>query len=141
MVEPVHKRLAIKFVKIVTEGSWSYPIEILRTKIELNDSLFSIGYLFTNEIDSFELDYLSLTPSFSNSSIATNIEFFASLNQKNYIRESYGLLDYLRDIGGLFGAFNAIFGTIVFILNFNGLYQLITSTMFRVQSLSDSSAA
>jgi len=42
------------------------------------------------------------------------------------------MLDYLRDIGGLFGAFNAIFGTIVFILNFNGLYQLITSTMFRV---------
>lgn len=40
----------------------------------------------------------------------------------DYTRTSYTLLDYLRDIGGLFGAFNAISGALVFILNFNGLY-------------------
>lgn len=56
-----------------------------------------------------------------------------------YTRSTYSLLDYLRDIGGLFGAFNAIFGSIVFVLNLNGLYQLLTSTMFRVQTLTQAS--
>jgi hypothetical protein len=49
------------------------------------------------------------------------------------------MLDYLRDIGGLFGAFNAIFGSIVFILNFNGMFQMLTSTLFRVQTMTQAS--
>ena len=37
-------------------------------------------------------------------------------------RFGYSFLDYLRDIGGLFGAFNAIFTGIVFIMNFNAMH-------------------
>ena len=39
-----------------------------------------------------------------------------------YQRITYSLLDYLRDIGGLFGAFNAIITVIVFVLNFNAMH-------------------
>lgn len=42
-------------------------------------------------------------------------------------RLSYSILDYLRDIGGLFGALNGIFSGIVFVLNFNGMQQWLTS--------------
>ena len=38
----------------------------------------------------------------------------------------------MRDIGGLFGAFNGIFGGLLFVLTFNGLYQLLTSRLYRV---------
>ena len=40
-------------------------------------------------------------------------------------------------MGGLFNAFNAIFTSIVLFLNYNGLYQMRTSKLFRVESLSD----
>ena len=43
------------------------------------------------------------------------------------------MLDFLGDIGGLFGALNAIFGGIVIALQFNGLHQYITPNMYRVQ--------
>ncbi len=62
-----------------------------------------------------------------------------SYDQTIHTRTTYNLLDYLRDIGGLFGALNAIFGAIVFVLNFDGLYQLLTSTLFRVQTLDQAS--
>lgn len=56
------------------------------------------------------------------------------MDQYTYTRVTYTFLDYMRDIGGLFGAFNAIFGALIFILNFNGLYQFITSRLFQVQT-------
>ena len=46
----------------------------------------------------------------------------------------YSFLDYLGDIGGLFGTFNGFAGTVSLILNFNGLYHLLTSSLFRVES-------
>ena len=76
---------------------------------------------------------------YSESLLSTSINFYISGGLTRYTRTTYGLLDFLRDIGGLFGAFNAIFGSIVFILNFNGLYQLLTSTLFRVQTLTQMS--
>ena len=54
-----------------------------------------------------------------------------------YQRITYSLLDYLRDIGGLFGAFNAIITVIVFVLNFNAMHQWLTSLLFRVQSFNE----
>ena len=50
-----------------------------------------------------------------------------------YTLSTNTLLDYLRDIGGLFGALNAISAALVFILNFNGLNQFLTSRLFNVQ--------
>ena len=130
--DPIRKETNFKLFKLVTEGSWSYPILIKRTKAQLNDSLLSIGFLFTDEKESYEIEQMSLEPSYSTSDISSHINFYASSDQFLYTRTTYSLLDYLRDIGGLFGAFNAIFGSIVFVLNFNGLYHLLTSTMFRV---------
>ena len=130
--DPIRKETNFKFFKLVSEGSWSYPILIKRTKLQLKDSLLSIGLLLTDEIESYEIEQMPLEPSYSTSDISSHIDFYVSSDQFLYTRTTYSLLDYLRDIGGLFGAFNAIFGAIVFILNFNGLYQLLTSTMFRV---------
>ena len=71
-------------------------------------------------------------PIYSGSLISTQIDFYHDMNLYKYTRTTYTLLDYLRDIGGLLGAFNGVFSGIVFILNFNGLYQLMTSRLFKV---------
>ena len=54
-----------------------------------------------------------------------------------YIRNAYTILDLLRDIGGLFGALNAIFFALIVLLNSGGLYQWLTSKLFRVQLMPD----
>ena len=133
------KKTGFKLTKLVSDGNWDYPFVIKRSEIRLNDSLFSLGYLFTEEIESFEIEQLPIQSAYSESSISSTVSFYISGDLIRYTRTTYSLLDYLRDIGGLFGAFNAIFGSIVFILNFNGLYQLLTSTLFRVQSLTSMS--
>ena len=56
-----------------------------------------------------------------------------------YTRTAYSLLDFLRDIGGLYGAFNAIFTGIVLVLNYDGMYQWLSSILFKVQSLREHS--
>ena len=47
-------------------------------------------------------------------------------------RKIYTILGLLRDVGGLWGALSGISSGITFILTFNGLYQLLTSRLYRV---------
>lgn len=46
----------------------------------------------------------------------------------------YGLLDYLADIGGLFGTFNGFSTVFTLILSYNGVYHLLTSGLFSVET-------
>lgn len=64
--------------------------------------------------------------------MTTAIEYGLDPNLYKYDRTAYSLLDYLRDIGGLFSSLNAFFSAIVFILNYNGMYFWLTSSLFKV---------
>ncbi len=55
-VNTIRKQVEFKFFKLVADGNWSYPMLIKRSKIELNDSLLSIGFLLTEEIGSFSIE-------------------------------------------------------------------------------------
>ena len=61
---------------------------------------------------------LTLPPS----SVPVEINVSVSLDQVRISRSAFSMLDFLGDIGGLFGALNAIFGGIVIALQFNGLH-------------------
>ena len=65
------------------------------------------------------------------------MDFYHDVDLYQQSRVIYTLLAYLRDIGGLFGAFNGIFGSLIFILTFNGLYQLLTSRLYRVNAMEE----
>ena len=56
---------------------------------------------------------------------------------QKYTRFDYGALDFMRDVGGLFNAFCAIFAGLTAILNYNGLQYWLTSKLFRAQTLSE----
>ena len=63
----------------------------------------------------------------------TEVNYSLDKDLYKYIRNAYTILDLLRDIGGLFGALSAIFSTVIYLLNFEALYQWLTSYLFRVQ--------
>lgn len=106
-----------------------------------SDTLFSIGLLFNESYDSFVTDSLPFEPDASVrawfTSVVTKVTYWHDPNLYEYTRTTYSTLDYLRDIGGLFGAINAIFTAIVFVLNFNGIQHWLTTLLFRVETLQD----
>ena len=53
-----------------------------------------------------------------------------SLDQKDYYRRVYSILDFFSDVGGLFGALSPIFMSILAVLNFHGSYQFLMDDLF-----------
>ncbi len=79
----------------------------------LNDSIINMGSLQTEKAFGYltkrdpsrELPYLN---NFHNS-----ITYEMSLDQTKYFRRVYGILDFLADMGGLFGAISPVCFSIV----------------------------
>ncbi len=67
-------------------------------------------------------------------SISGSIVFSVDQDRLLVTRAVYSSLDYLADIGGLFGTFNGFANTLSLILNFNGVYHLLTSSLFSVET-------
>ena len=102
----------------------------------------SIGLLLEDEYKGFTVEEtqlleLSPTPDHLFDVSETSVLFTHDPDHYKYTRITYTFLDYLRDIGGLLGSLYGFFTVIVFFMNFNGLYHLLTSQLFRVQSLSE----
>ena len=68
---------------------------------------------------------------------STAVRYTHDQNLYKYSRKTYSFLDYLRDLGGLLSSVNGLFTVLVFIVNFEGLYQWLTSSLYRVQSMTD----
>ena len=56
--------------------------------------------------------------------------FELSLNQKQYFRRVYSLLDFLSDVGGLYGALSPFCMLLIVMVNFNNSYQYIMGDLF-----------
>ena len=104
----------------------------------LSDSLFSVGLLNQNELDVFTLVMGTVQPSTYTddpiNGISGSVVFRLDQNRMLVQRIVYNVLDYLGDIGGLFGTFNGAAAAFSLILNFNGAYHLLTSSLFSVQT-------
>ena len=59
------------------------------------------------------------------------ITFEMSMSRKEYSRTVYNIMDFMRDMGGLFTTLGLIFGTLVGILQYRGMYMLITGFMLQ----------
>ena len=67
-------------------------------------------------------------------SISGSVVFKLDLDQIAIHRIVYNILDYLGDIGGLFGTFTALATVFSLILNYNGVYHLLTSSLFKLET-------
>ena len=88
---------------------------------------FMIDDLSPLEIDQSLSDWSSGT-------FSTSIDFVHMEEYYRYDRITYSILDYLRDIGGVLSSFNSFFTALIFIVNYNGLYQWLTSVLYKVES-------
>lgn len=64
------------------------------------------------------------------------ITFEMNLNKKKYFRRVYSFLDFLSDVGGLFGATRPIILAILTVFNFYASYQFIMHELF-IHSVDD----
>jgi len=97
--------------------------------LKLSDSPLSAS-LLTDEVKVFKLvqELTRVMPykqPFQNA-----ITYELSHTRHIYYRQVYGLLDWLRDLGGLFGAMSGISLSIVLIFQFQGGYMFVMSELF-----------
>ena len=67
----------------------------------------------------------------------TSIEINASMDQTFITRETYSMLDYLGDLGGLFDAFKILGGILISPVSGFALKSRLLSTIFRTATPSD----
>ena len=102
---------------------------ISRTKLNLSDYQWDIGNLQTDVEEGFEVDIeVSRVLPYDNR-FWNAITFEVSSAQYETTRTVYTIMDLLKDVGGLFTAIGKIFGAIVMILQYRGMYMHITSAM------------
>ena len=142
--DPIRNQTVFKLFKIAPDISLKYPQLIQETELNLGDSLLSIGLLFRKALSSFNILEKNFEPYYptyvssenSKSSwrdqFTTQVDYYHDQDLQKVSRVVYNILGFLRDVGGLWGALQGIFNGIVFILTFNGLYQLLTSRLYRV---------
>lgn len=115
-----------------------YPIHLQIQRLTLSDSLASIGLLYQDNEDIFTMIDKHVRPSTYTeddiNSISGSVVFKLDLDRLVIQRIVYNLLDYLGDIGGLFGTFTGLATTFSLILNYNGVYHLLTSSLFQVET-------
>lgn len=109
-----------KVARIITfpinleESSIKY-FELQKSEIVLADSIVSVGTLIQEVRETFKYHQIS-SQALPRSLTPLEINFSLSLNLISVNRSVYNALDFLGDIGGLFGAIRAIFGGIIVLL-------------------------
>ena len=90
----------------------------------LSDSLLSVGVFLQSSKDVFNVVHGNVQPSTYTEDpidgISTSVVFRLDSDRVFVQRIVYNVLDYLGDIGGLYGTFNGLATIVSLILNFNG---------------------
>ena len=85
------------------------------SNLELKDSLLDAGALTEEYEVVFRTEDMPLRIMPYKNKFKTAVTFELSHSQRIYYRRVYSILDWLRDIGGLYGALWAIFGGFVIV--------------------------
>merc|ERR1712051_168998 len=88
----------------------------------MNDYRFNVGSLFSDKVMGFE-NFQAPTRTLPYKNLFINsITFEMSLSQIEYKRTVYSFLDFLSDLGGLFGTLGPFCGIIVTVFQYRGSY-------------------
>ena len=116
------KRMSGKLYPLSSDARIDYVNTIKRTSMKFNDRLFNFVGLTTEHEHGFYLEQnanrgLSYKNRWQN---ALTLEL--DLDNIEYHRQVYTILDYFSDVGGLFGAVSPIFMTLLAVFNFYSSY-------------------
>ena len=120
---------SIKWFPIAKDQRSDVVKMITRAKINLNDYQANVGNLLIDNTEGFssEISGNRILP--YQNSMWNAITFELSRTRIEYTRTVYSTLDFLGDIGGLFGALGPMFFIGVKVLQFKGLYMFLMSDM------------
>ena len=107
-----------------------YVHKILRTRYEMNDSIWNLGSMTLEDetgFFSFREPNRELT---IENDVQTSVTFEMSFEQRVYNRKVYSVLDLLAELGGLFGTLGALSFMIIFLIQYRGVYQFIMADLF-----------
>ena len=62
--------------------------------------------------------------------IWNGVTYEISLTSRRYFRRVYSIMDFLSDMGGLFGALGSIFLALAIGMNYFGSYQFVMAELF-----------
>ena len=102
---------------------------ITRQKLYLNDYQWDLGSIFEEIEEGFEIADSSTRLMPYKNNIWNAITFELSTTRDEYTRTVYGFLDFLRDLGGLYGAIVPFFGVVLTMLQFRRMYMYLTTEM------------
>ena len=85
-----------------------------RKSLNLHDYQYNFGNILLDEEDGFQIEETASARTLPYKNQYWNaITYELSLTRLEYTRTVYSFMDFLRDLGGLFGAISPIFGFIV----------------------------
>ena len=100
---------------------------VTRSKINMNDYSVNVGNLLIDNTVGFNLDTSAHRILPYRNRFWNSITFELSRTQIEYTRVVYSTLDFLGDLGGLFGALGPFFSICVLILQYRGAYMFLLS--------------
>ena len=101
-----------------------------RTELEFDDNYFNVAGLFTHFDSGFQYLQMPMRTLPYTNNMQNAVTFEMNLTKKMYYRSVYSSLDFISDIGGLFGALMPLFTAILTIFNFYASYQFIMHDLF-----------
>ena len=93
--------------------------QMQRTELEFDDNYFNVAGLFTHFDSGFQYLQMPMRTLPYTNYMQNAVTFEMNLTKKMYYRSVYSSLDFISDIGGLFGALMPLFTAILTIFNFS----------------------
>lgn len=102
------------------------------SELILYDSVFLSGDVLGDRDNIFKMEDKPTRILPYKNDIHNAVTYEMSHTKNIYQRQVYGVLDWLRDIGGLYGSLSAICIGIVFVFQFQGTNMFLMTEMFAV---------
>ena len=108
-----------------------YVNTVNRSKMDLNDSVFNIGGILSEEFLGFTERKSFMRELSYRNKIHNAVTFEMSHDLKHYYRRVYSFLDFFADIGGLFGSLGPACVGLITAFHFHAPYQILMAHLFK----------
>ena len=120
----------VKWYPLNPDARTEYVSMVTRINTELYDSPWTIAELDQEISDGHSIELQPSRTMGYNNRIWNGVTYEISLTSKRYFRRVYGIMDFMAEMGGLFGAFGSIFLAMVVGFNYFGSYQFVMAELF-----------
>ena len=132
---PITKLARLTRFKLFRNAQIEYPVRVQFQNVIYSDNLLSVGRLWLESQDIFTMNKDRLTPSTytddAADAISGSIVIRLDPDQMMVRRVLDNTFDFFGDIGGLYGTLNGFAFSFSFLMNYNGVYHLLTSRLFK----------